>query len=192
MFSNTVTFSGFDAVVAWRPTGEPSFDSVTGIVARDDFEQIVGEALARPALGLDHPVVFGVEIENLDEMLEIWGPDDLQSLLMAMARRLSAFTESRGRLARLGPGQFGIFAFLRAHDEAGIADLLRDEMARPFRVAGCEIAASCAVAYAPCETGDAISPISPGCGAASVRRLIRALRETPPPRDAERWLHGLA
>jgi GGDEF domain-containing protein len=113
-----------------------SHDPLTGLKNRVAFELRVAEAIAGLTIRSDRLALFTIEIEDLAEISDALGPATADGLLQALARRLSAFANPGGEVARIGDSKFSISTVLSADGVSTVAAMLRDELGRTFRIEG--------------------------------------------------------
>ncbi len=130
-------------------------DGLTGLLNRHSFLLQIKERLERDGTA----AVFVLDLDGFKDVNDSLGHAVGDTLLQALALRLSATSDPAEILARLGGDEFGILlpADIGIADLAARANTLIQSIRRPFSVSGHELnlSASVGVAVAPLHAKDA-------------------------------------
>jgi diguanylate cyclase (GGDEF)-like protein/PAS domain S-box-containing protein len=130
-------------------------DGLTGLLNRHSFLLQIKERLERDGTA----AVFVLDLDGFKDVNDSLGHAVGDTLLQALALRLSATSDPAEILARLGGDEFGILlpADICIADLAARASTLIESIRRPFSVSGHELnlSASVGVAVAPLHAKDA-------------------------------------
>ena len=134
-------------------------DDLTGLANRFVLLDRLGNALARASRGDGRVGVIFIDLDRFKVVNDSLGHDAGDQLLIAVAERLLGAVRPGDTVARLGGDEFVVLSE-GSFDEAGawvLAERLREAIARPFYLAGREVAVSMSAGLAVARGGEAVS-----------------------------------
>jgi diguanylate cyclase (GGDEF)-like protein len=128
-------------------------DSLTGLVNRFEFHQLLRSCLARAIRSREPFAVFFVGLDRFKKVNETLGRRAGDGVLQQVAERLTASIRTSDIVARVGSDEFMVMfpTVTRDHGPARAAQALLQRLAEPYRVAEreCWVTASIGVAVFP-------------------------------------------
>ena len=130
-------------------------DSLTGLPNREEFSGHVERALSGP--GRDRVAVLFVDLDGFKDVNDSFGHQAGDVLLIQTAERLSGVVRAGDVVARFGGDEFvSLLAHCTDADAIRVAERFREELSRPYQVAGRELVVSASIGLArPGPTDDA-------------------------------------
>ena len=118
-----------------------SYDNITGLPNRELFQTRLQQAIAQSQQNSQQLAVIALDLDNLKELNSTLGRKVGDSLLRAVARRLSPCLHRSGFLARLGGDDFGILQTELTNSENlnSLSQELLAILAKPFSLFGKEV-----------------------------------------------------
>ncbi len=135
-------------------------DALTGLPNRALFDDRLHHAVARlarsargtrpGAVGIDRLAVLFVDLDGFKPINDSFGHEAGDEVLRDVARRLQVAVRDSDTLARLGGDEFVAMIEVRDAESAAVALAQRiiENLRRPFRVGGQEMALSCSIGVA--------------------------------------------
>ena len=132
--------------VAWSAT----HDALTGLPNRSLLLDRLEMVLARYARDPGLAALLAVDLDEFSRVAERFGNDAVDHLLVALAGRLRSILRPSDTVARLGGDEFAVLCpgIRRQRDAIRIAERIMGWLAKPFTVAGQEVALSASVGIA--------------------------------------------
>jgi len=129
------------------PVAAVERDLLTGLMDRKSFLTQARERLAAPGAY----ELVAADLNRLRRLNEALGHERADLVLAALGSRLSAAFPREAILARIGEDEFAV---LTSREEASAADVLREALERPLRVAGFDIHPTLSIGAVAAEGGD--------------------------------------
>ncbi len=127
-------------------------DALTGLLNRAAFRDLVGEALADPALAAAEPTVLFMDLDRFKAVNDVHGHEIGDRLLQEIAARFRGVVGEAATVARLGGDEFAVFLFEGGASGAGmeLAQRIVTAAGQPVLIDGqpFQVGASCGVARA--------------------------------------------
>jgi diguanylate cyclase (GGDEF)-like protein len=135
------------------------YDNLTGLANRFVLVDRLENALARAARGSGCIVVMFIDLDRFKVVNDSLGHDVGDQLLIAVGQRLLAAMRPGDTVARLGGDEFVVLSEGTADESTvwGLAERLRQSMARPFHLTGREVTISMSIGLAVAGGGVAAS-----------------------------------
>ncbi|HEY1412895.1 MAG TPA: EAL domain-containing protein, partial [Rhodopila sp.] len=132
------------------------FDSLTGLLNPDMFEEHLQKTLAPAGHGPGGVALLRIDLDRFDTVAETLGPRAAEQILVETARRLTSLTRDSDTIARLGRDDFAIIQPFAEQPGAAatLADRIVSELALPFRVDEHPVTLSASVGIALHGTGE--------------------------------------
>jgi diguanylate cyclase (GGDEF)-like protein len=119
-------------------------DSLTGLPNREEFSGHVERALDGP--GRDRVAVLFVDLDGFKDVNDSFGHQAGDGLLVQTAERLSGAVREGDVVARFGGDEFvALLAHCSDEDAVRVAERFREELSRPYKVAGRELVVSASI-----------------------------------------------
>ena len=129
------------------PASTVERDSLTGLLDRRSFIAQARERLTAPGAY----ELVAADLNRLRRLNEALGHERADLVLAALGSRLSAAFPREALLARVGEDEFAVLA---KRVEMSAADILREALERPLRVAGFDIHPSLSIGAVAAEGGE--------------------------------------
>jgi diguanylate cyclase (GGDEF)-like protein len=128
-------------------------DSLTGLVNRFEFQQLMRSSLARAIRNRDPFALLFIGLDRFKKVNETLGRPAGDEVLQKVAERLMGSVRTSDVVARVGSDEFVVTlsSVTRDYDPAKVAQTLLEKLAHPYRVAEreCWVTASIGIAVFP-------------------------------------------